>query len=99
MDTVSFLTDTLEAEGHLAEAEGLLRRTIANQQRSLGPEKPATLRSMRSLTQILRDQGHFPEAEKFGRETLALEQRALGSDHPGTLWSMNQLALTLLHRV
>jgi eukaryotic-like serine/threonine-protein kinase len=90
-------------EGTLAQAYGNLglykqweehaRRSVELRTRALGPEDPATLRSMMNLASAYDVQGRYAEAEKLNRETLEVRRRVLGPEHPDTLASMNNLAI------
>jgi serine/threonine protein kinase/tetratricopeptide (TPR) repeat protein len=58
----------------------------------LGPDDPATLRSMAGLANSYVDLQRHAEALKLREEILALRKAKLGLDHPETLQSMNDLA-------
>jgi hypothetical protein len=87
------LSNTLNFEGHYAEAEKLLRRTLDIKRRVLGPEHPETLRSMVNLATSMLHEGHYADAEKLERETLDIRRRVLGLEHPDTALSMYNLAV------
>jgi tetratricopeptide (TPR) repeat protein len=58
----------------------------------LGPDHPATLRSMNNLATCYDMLGRSDESLKLREETLALRKAKLGPDHPDTLRSMTSLA-------
>ncbi len=57
----------------------------------LGPDHPATLRSMTNLANSYEELGRHADALTLREETLALQKARLGPDHPHTLVSMNNL--------
>ena len=82
--------------GLLSESHSLLERTLAVQQRVLGPENPDTLRTASLLGMVLRKEGHPEETEKLDRETLAIQTRVLGPENRDTLATMSGLANALM---
>ena len=80
-----------EGNGHYAEAEKLLRDTLAAQRRVLGPEHPDTLTTMFKLANSIAAQGcdRRAEAEKLWRDTLEARRRVLGAEHLDTLATMD----------
>src|SRR5262249_41199927 len=72
----------------------LLTRAIATQRKILGPDSPATLKSMGTLAWNLQRDGRLPDAEKLGRETLEAEQRRLGPENVDTLKTQTDLGWT-----
>jgi eukaryotic-like serine/threonine-protein kinase len=81
--------------GLYPQAQSLYTSAIDIRKRVLGPENPATLRSMHALCRPLREQGKFADAEKLQRETLAVQRRVLGPENRDTSSSMSELAATL----
>ncbi|MFT3883106.1 MAG: tetratricopeptide repeat protein [Gemmatales bacterium] len=60
--------------------------------KALGPDDPATLKSMQTLAISYALQGRHEDARKLFEETMILNKKKLGIDHPSTLSSMNNLA-------
>ena len=79
------------ARAQLERARDLFRR-------SLGPENPKTLTTMRRLGNLARIQANYPEAEAILSQTVQIQSRVLGPEHPDTLISMNGLALAYIYR-
>ena len=84
--------------GLFAQAAPLLEDAVETQRRVLGPEHPATLRSLMSLVTAHLGAGSYPEAERVARETLAICNRELGPERTETLGTMNNLANVLYAR-
>ena len=79
------LAASLRDQGKHAEAEPLLRDTLAAQKRVLGNDHPDTLRTARNLGVVHYGLCEFDEAERLLRETLALFRQVRGENHPKTL--------------
>jgi non-specific serine/threonine protein kinase/serine/threonine-protein kinase len=82
--------------GIFPEAQSLFERSLAIQQRVLGPENPETLSTRFNLALDLRYQGRVAEAEKMNWETLEIERRVLGPEHWSTLQTKSELANELM---
>ena len=63
------------------------------QAKHLGPDDPATLKSMNNLANSYGDLGRHADALKLYEETLALMKAKRGPDHPQTIACMNNLAI------
>jgi eukaryotic-like serine/threonine-protein kinase len=88
-------------EGHLPEAERLLRQSWEGKKAALGPEDPATLECISHLSVVLRRRGKLADAEPLSRQALEGKRRVLGPEHEDTLSAEGNLALVLadLHKV
>ncbi len=75
--TLRELGDLAHTQGHLIEAEGLLRKALAGTGALRGDDLRA--RALCDLGNVLRDRGASVEAERFYRESIA-EFRAEGYD-------------------
>jgi len=98
LDTLSLINNlalVLQFQGKLAEAEPMLRETLAERRQLLGNSHPHTLHSINNLASLCRAQGKLTEAEPLSREALAERRQVLGSSHPDTLTSIGNLALLL----
>lgn len=88
--------NTYDGLGLYPAAHKLLQQALDLRRRTLGPEHPDTLETMRSLAFLLDEEGHYPEAEQLYREALAARRRLLGPAHPDTLKTLGSLASTLV---
>ncbi len=86
------LTDSYRPEGWLVQAVSVHERTLADQERLLGPDDPHTVASRANLAYAYRQRGRLTEAIALYERTLADWRRLLGPDHPRTLRSSNYLA-------
>jgi tetratricopeptide (TPR) repeat protein len=81
--------------GRLAEAEPLMRRSIAAHERT-APDHPHRLAALNGLGVLLYRQGRFADAAAQAEALLGLQRAGLGPDHPDTLLTENLLGLSLL---
>jgi tetratricopeptide (TPR) repeat protein/predicted Ser/Thr protein kinase len=72
------------ARTQLDRALNLFRRT-------LGPENPQTLATLRRLGNIAKFQGNYAEAEALLTQAFEKQRQVLGREHPDTLSSMTIL--------
>src|SRR5207248_2122813 len=72
----------LQATNRLAEAEPLMRRALATDERSLGAEHPKVATDLNNLAQLLQATNRLAEAEPLMRRALATDERSLGAEHP-----------------
>jgi tetratricopeptide (TPR) repeat protein len=86
------LAYTLNNSGGFAEAEALLRQTLASESRRIGPDHPQTLYTKKALGQSLHRQGRLDEAVVLYAEVYEKRRQRYGADHPLTLSSGAQLA-------
>ena len=75
----------LRAMNQPEEAEALLRRALAIDERILGPDHPAVARDLVNLAVLLQDGGRLAEAEALVRRALAIDERIYGPDHPSVV--------------
>lgn len=85
----------LDGTGEHAEAVGLLRQTLNDRTRVLGPEHPHTLASRDSLGLALDGMGEHAQAVRIQRQTLEDRVRILGDEHTHTLSTHNALETAL----
>ncbi|HMD99609.1 MAG TPA: tetratricopeptide repeat protein [Terriglobia bacterium] len=83
----------LDAEAKYGEAEPLLKRTLAIDQKALGPEHPNVATNLNSLATLYYKQGEYAEAEPLIKGALAIDKKALGPEHPGVARDLNNLAV------
>ena len=74
-----------------AEAEPLLKRSLALYEKALGPHHPDVATSLHNLALLYHDQGKYAEAEPLYERSLAIREKALGSDHPYVAASLGNL--------
>jgi serine/threonine protein kinase/Tfp pilus assembly protein PilF len=94
-DSINRLATLLLLEGEVAEADPLIRETLAHDRAELGDEHPATLHAIHALAYLLHARGELAEAEPLYREALAGQRVKLGAKDPDTLGSINDLARLL----
>jgi tetratricopeptide (TPR) repeat protein len=81
-----------KVQGRYAEAEPLIKRSLAIREKVLVPDHPDVARSLNNLADLYERQGRYAEAEPLYRRALAVRERAVGPDHPDTATSTNNLA-------
>ena len=79
-----------------AEAEPLLRRALAIDEQSFGPEHPTAAIRLNNLAQLLQATNRLAEAEPLMRRALAMDEQSFGPEHPSVAIRLNNLA-RLLH--
>jgi len=72
------------AMGRRAEAEALIRETLAGRRAHHGEAHPLVARSMVRLAELLGDRGALTEAERLARDAIALRRDRLGDGHVET---------------
>ena len=90
------LAQLLEYTNRLAEAEPLMRRTLAIDERSLGPDHPSVARDLNNLAGLLHNSDRLVEAEPLYRRALAIDEKSLGPDHPSVARDKDNLAALLV---
>ncbi|HMB67734.1 MAG TPA: tetratricopeptide repeat protein, partial [bacterium] len=75
------LGTALRNAGELAEAEEVLRRSLAGRRRHFGDEHIAVANAVGSLANLVRDQERYEEAAELYAEALRLSQTVYGEDH------------------
>ena len=85
----------LKIKGAWQEAEPLMRRALAIDERSLGAENPTVAIRLNNLAQLLQDTNRLAEAEPLMRRALAIDEGAFGAEHPEVAIRLNNLAQLL----
>src|SRR5262249_61455138 len=67
-----------------AEAEPLVRRALAINEKVRGPEHPAVAYGLNNLARLYRAQGRGAEAEPLHQRALAIDEKMRGSELPTT---------------
>jgi tetratricopeptide (TPR) repeat protein len=82
----------------LAEAERVVRATLATYERVLGEDHKETLDTKSLLALQMNYQGKYDESEAITRDVLERRRRLLGPDHVDTLGTMSDLGRLLMDR-
>jgi tetratricopeptide (TPR) repeat protein len=69
-----------------------MRRALAIDEKSLGPEHPDVARDLNNLAALLLATNRLGEAEPIMRRALAIDEKSLGPDHPRVATGLNNLA-------
>jgi tetratricopeptide (TPR) repeat protein len=83
------------AKARSAEAEPLMRRALAIDEASYGPDHPRVAIDLNNLAQLLQDTNRLDEAEPLMRRALAIDEASYGPDHPRVAIDLNNLAQLL----
>jgi serine/threonine protein kinase/tetratricopeptide (TPR) repeat protein len=79
-------------QGHVKEAEEILRRVYAAQSRVLGSENDKTLQTLSIISEVEKAKEDYSAAEKTVRQVIAGQTRTLGAGHRDTIDSRCGLA-------
>ena len=85
----------LKDTNRLAEAEPLMRRALAIDEKSYGPDHPEVAIRLNNLAHLLQRTNRFTEAEPLMRRALAIDEKSYGPDHPKVAIRLNNLATLL----
>ena len=72
-----------------------MRRALAIDERSYGPDHPDVARDLNNLAQLLQATNRLGEAEPLMRRALAIDEGSYGPDHPDVAIDLNNLAALL----
>ncbi|WP_456622382.1 tetratricopeptide repeat protein [Bradyrhizobium sp. P5_C12] len=78
--------------GRLAEAEAVMRRSLAIARARSGDAHPNVAAATGNLATVLEHEARYAEAEKLYQQTLQAYERIYGSNHPTTAIGLNNLA-------
>jgi CHAT domain-containing protein/tetratricopeptide (TPR) repeat protein len=87
------LAQLLQATNRLSEAEPLIRRALAIDEKSFGPEHPNVAAILNNLAGLLKDTNRLGEAEPLIRRALAIDEKSFGHEHPNVAICLNALAV------
>ena len=76
------LAALLQATNRLGEAEPLMKRALAIDEKSYGPEHPTVASDLNNLAQLLKDTNRLGEAEPLMKRALAIDEKSYGPEHP-----------------
>ncbi len=69
-----------------------MRRSLAVDELSFGPDHPNVATRLNNLAVLLRDTKRFEEAEPLLRRALAIHEKSFGPDHPSVATGLSNLA-------
>ena len=93
--TLNNLAALLQATNRLAEAERLMRRALAIDENSFGPDHPNVAIDLNNLAALLKATNRLADAEPLMRRALAIDENSFGPDHPRVAIRLNNLAQLL----
>jgi tetratricopeptide (TPR) repeat protein len=76
-------------------AEPLMRRALAIDEKTYGPDHPNVAIHLNNLAQLLQATNRLAEAEPLMRRALAIDEKSYGPDHPDVARDLNNLARLL----
>jgi tetratricopeptide (TPR) repeat protein len=79
----------------VSEAEPHMRRVLAIDEKSFGPEHPEVATDLSNLAALLKDTNRMAEAEPLMRRALAIDENSFGPEHPNVATDLNNLAQLL----
>jgi tetratricopeptide (TPR) repeat protein len=85
----------LKDTNRLQEAEPLMRRALAIDEKSYAPEHPNVATDLNNLAQLLQATNRLEEAESLMRRALAIDEKSYGPEHPNVATDLNNLAQLL----
>ena len=88
---LNMLGGLYHAEGRYAEAEPLLKRALAIDEKR-GPDHQIVGVELNNLARVYQDQGRYAEAEPLLKRALAIDEKKLGPDDPHVATKLNNLA-------
>ena len=93
--SLNSLARLLREQARFSEAEPLIRRALAIDERSYGPDHPDVARDLNNLALLLQATNRLGEAEPLMRRALAIGEQSYGPDHPEVAIHLNNLATLL----
>ena len=85
----------LLAKASYGEAEPLMKRALAIDEASYGPDHPRVAIRLNNLAQLLQTTNRLGEAEPLMRRALAIDEASYGPEHPRVAIDLNNLAQLL----
>ena len=70
----------------------MLKRAVAIQEKSRGPNHPDVAKSLSYLADVFKNQGRYADAEANYKRALAIDEEALGPNHPDVARSLINIA-------
>ncbi len=84
-----------DAKAQYDFAEPLMRRALAIDESTHGPDHPRVAIDLNNLAQLLQATNRLSEAEPLMRRALAIDESTHGPDHPNVARDLNNLAQLL----
>jgi len=75
------------------EAEPLIQRALAIDEKSFGKDHPKVARDLNNLAQLYQATNRLKEAEPLMERALKIVEKSFGKDHPNVAICLNNLAL------
>ena len=72
------------------------KRSLAIQEKAVGPDHPDVARSLNNLARLYATQGRYADAEPLLKRSLAIQEKALGPDHSDVAQSFKYFAALYL---
>ena len=72
-----------------------MRRALAIDEKSVGPDHPNVASDLNNLAQLLQATNRLAEAEPLMRRALAINEKSVGPEHPSVAMTLNNLAILL----
>ena len=86
------LAGLLLETNRLSEAEPLMRRALAIDERTYGTEHRNVARDLNNLAGLLLETNRLSEAEPLMRRALAIDKQSYGAEHPNVARDLNNVA-------
>lgn len=78
--------------GQYSDAESLYGRSLAINEKTLGPEHRDFASSLNNLALLYKTQGKYTDAEPLYKRSLAIREKVMGPEHSDVALSLNNLA-------
>ncbi len=98
LETISSLTNVLEALGKFLEAEELCGSSLDNCIKILGEAHPVTQNASAALARVKLSNGHKEEAEQMYRQAIRYSSLSLGEEDDQTITLKYSLAQLLIQK-
>jgi tetratricopeptide (TPR) repeat protein len=85
-------------EGHFKEAEQILRKSVTELERTVGPQHPNTAAGLANLANVLRSRRRYPEAEEALRRAEQIDRLRFAPDHTRIARDLNLEAILAFDR-
>ncbi|MCX6844130.1 MAG: FxSxx-COOH system tetratricopeptide repeat protein, partial [candidate division WOR-3 bacterium] len=82
----------LHARAEHASAEPLMKRALAMDEKSYGPDHPDVARDLNNLAALYQATNRLAEAEPLMKRALAIDEMSYGPEHPEVATDLNNLA-------
>jgi tetratricopeptide (TPR) repeat protein len=89
---MSQLAVLLLAKASYADAEPLMKRALAIDEASYGPDHPDVARDLNNLAMLLQSTNRLTESEPLMRRALAIDEASYGANHPNVARDLNNFA-------